>query len=213
MIVAEDRQGAQHFDARCFHRHQDHGLLTVPVRLRIGLAHENQYLAARIAGAGSPPLASVDQVAVAVAHDGGLVCWWRAARCHIGFGHRKCRADLAVEQRREPALLLLLGGIAGQHFHVAGVRRRAIEDFGRDMRAPHDFAQRRVFHIGEAGAVFGMRQKQVPQICRLGLFLQVLDHFAHLPRIAGAAVCFQLLVMERLGGIDMGVHELSEPLL
>ncbi len=32
VIVAEHGQRAQHLDARRFHRHQDHGLLAVPVR-------------------------------------------------------------------------------------------------------------------------------------------------------------------------------------
>ena len=37
--------------------------------------------------------------------------------------------------------------VARQHLHVAGVRRRAVEDLGRHERAAHDLAQRRVLEI------------------------------------------------------------------
>jgi hypothetical protein len=42
------------------------------------------------------------------------------------------------------------------------------------MRAAHDFAQRRVFKVGQARAMFGMRQKQVPKIRGLGFLFQIL---------------------------------------
>ena len=53
-----------------------------------------------------------------------------------GLGHREARADLAGEQRLQPALLLLLRAVARQHFHVAGVGRRAVEDLGRKCERP-----------------------------------------------------------------------------
>ncbi len=212
VIVAEHRQGAQDFDAGGFHGHQNHGLLAVAARLRIGLAHENQDFAARIAGARGPPFAAVDHIAVAVAHDRGLDVGG-IARSNAGFGHGKRRPDLAVEQRRKPALLLLLGGITRQHFHVAGIRRRTIEGLGSDVRTPHDFAQRSVFEIGQSRAMFGVRQKQIPQTRGPGFSFQILHHLGHLPRIARAPIFLQLLVIERLGRIDMLVHELVDPLL
>ena len=96
VVVAEYRQRAQDGHARRVDRHQDHRLLLVARRFGIGLAHEDDNLAARIAGAGGPPFAAVDDVVVAVAHD---------ADCDVGgirrgdgrFGHRKGGADLAAQ--------------------------------------------------------------------------------------------------------------------
>ena len=54
--------------------------------------------------------------------------------------------------------------VADQHFHVAGVGRRAVEDFGREAGdAAHDFAERRVLEVGQPGAVLALRQEQIPQ--------------------------------------------------
>jgi hypothetical protein len=62
---------------------------------------------------------------------------------------------------------MFFGAVAREHLHVASVRRRAIEEFRREMRASHDFAQRRVFEISQAGAVVAFRKEQIPK--RLGL--------------------------------------------
>ena len=43
------------------------------------------------------------------------------------LGHHEAGANLAVEQRREPALLVLLAAVVDEHLHVARVWRRAIE--------------------------------------------------------------------------------------
>ena len=67
VVIAKDRQHALDFDARRIHGHQNHGLLLVFPGRGIGLAHEDGDLAARIARAGSPPLAAVDHVLVSLA--------------------------------------------------------------------------------------------------------------------------------------------------
>src|ERR1700678_3222392 len=96
MIVAEHGQLAQPLDARRVHRHEDHRLLAVKRRSRVGLAHEYQDFAAWISGAGRPPLAAVDHVVIAVAHDGGLDIRGIARR-HVGLGHGEGRADPPLE--------------------------------------------------------------------------------------------------------------------
>ena len=70
---------------------------------------------------------------------------------YAGDTHRKGRADFAGEQRIEPTLALLHRAVSDQHFHVAGVRRRAIEHLRRPGRAAHDLAERRVFEVGQPG--------------------------------------------------------------
>ena len=212
VIVAEHMQLTQPPHAGRVHGHENHGLLAVQPRFGVGLAHEYQDLAARIAGAGSPPFAAVDHVVSTVAHDRGLDVRG-IARCDVGLGHRKGRANAALQQRHQPTLLLLRRRIAGQYFHVAGIGRRAIERLRREMRTPHDLAQRRVLQIGEAGAVLGMRQKKIPQILRPGFALQFLHDCQGLPGIAAAPVLLHLLVEARLRRIDVGIHEGADLLL
>ena len=146
--VAEHRQHALLFDAGRIHWHQDHGLLLVRVRVvRVRLPHQDQDLAALVAGARGPPFAAVDNVIAAVLLDGN-----RNVRGvgggHIRLGHGEARADFAGQQRLQPALLLRLAAIADQHLHVARVRRGAVEHLRPPMRAAHDLRKRRVFEIG-----------------------------------------------------------------
>ena len=176
-------------------------------RVGVGLAHEDRDPAARIAGARDPPLAAVDDVVVAVAHDARLDVG-RVRRSDVRLGHREARADLAGEQRLEPALLLLGGAVADQHFHVAGVGRRAVEDLGRERgRAAHDLAERRVLEVGQPGAVFALGQEQVPQPRGARLRLQLFDDRRRLPAIA----VVDLAMKHRLVRIDVFVHERGEP--
>src|ERR1044071_6987767 len=50
----------------------------------------------------------------------------------VAAGHRNRRADRAVQERLEPARLLLRRAEQGQQLHVAGVRCRAVERLRRD---------------------------------------------------------------------------------
>src|SRR5919202_1333698 len=59
VVVAEERERALDRHARRVERDEDHRLLLVARRLRIGAAHHDRDLAARIACAGTPPLAPV----------------------------------------------------------------------------------------------------------------------------------------------------------
>ncbi len=212
VIVAEHVELAQPHHAGRGYGHQDHRLLAVQRRARIGLAHENQDFAARITRAGGPPLAAVDHVVIAVAHDGRLDIRGIARR-DVGLGHGEGRADSPVEQGLEPALLLLGGGVAGQHFHVARVGGRAIEGLGCEMRASHDLAQRRVLEVGETGAVLGVRQEEIPQILRPCLALQVLHHLGGPPGIAVVTVFLHFFVEAPLRRVDVSVHETLQLLL
>src|SRR5207249_7002206 len=56
VVVTEYGQHAEHLDARRVAGHQDYRLLLVAIRvLRVGLAHEDENLAARVADARAPP--------------------------------------------------------------------------------------------------------------------------------------------------------------
>jgi hypothetical protein len=160
----------------------------MPVLRRAGLAHQDEDLAARIVGAARPPLAAVDHVVVAVALDaagnvGGI------RRRDRGLGHQEGRADLAGEQRLQPAILLFFVAVALDRLHVAGVRRGAIEHLRRPRHAPHDLAQRRVLQVGQAfGCARRARQEQIPQLRIAGPRLELFDQLQCLEGIAGSTV-------------------------
>ncbi len=78
-------------------------------------------------------------------------------------------------------ILVGLGAVALDGLHVARVRRRAVEHFGRPGHAPHDLAQRSVFEIRQAfRRARRMGQEQVPQAGGTRLDLQA-------PRWSGSA--------------------------
>jgi hypothetical protein len=96
IVVAEHVQHLDDLDALGVARHHDHRLLAVGRRIGVALAHQDDDLAARIAHARRPPLAAVDDVAVAV----GLDAAFDVARVGRGdrrLGHGEAGADLAVE--------------------------------------------------------------------------------------------------------------------
>ena len=191
-------------------RHQDHRLLFVAVGVvGVGLAHEHEDFAALVHGAGDVPLAAVDDVFVAFAADaaadvGGV------ARGDLGLGHRERGTDFAREQRLQPALLLGLGAVARQHFHVAGVGCGAVEYLGAPVAPAHDLAQRRVFDVGQARAVFGLGQEQVPQPALARLGLEAGHHRQFGIRAARACIGGQLFLAALFVRIDELVHELEQ---
>ena len=191
------------------HRHEDHRLLLVLRRGGVGLAHEDRDLAARIHGAGGPPFAAVDDVSVAVAADVGLDVGG-VGRGDRGLGHREAGADLAVEQRLQPFLLVRLAAVADDRLHVAGVGRRAVERLRADRRAAHDLAEMRVFLVRERVGVFALRQEQVPQALRLRLGLELLHDRRHVP---AARQLLELTLEHVLGRIDVLLHEGGDALL
>ena len=102
VVVAEHRQHALDLDPGGVERNEDLRLLLVPRAARVGLAHDDGDLAARIADARRPPFAAVDHVFVAFAVDRGLDVGG------VGGGDRRLRhqeggANLAGEQRPQPA--------------------------------------------------------------------------------------------------------------
>ena len=207
IVVAEHGQHPQDIHAGRIARDQDLGLLEVTVRIiGVGLAHEDENLAARVAHARGPPFAAVDDVFIPVAHDAGLDIGG-IGRGHGGFGHGKAGTNLAFEQRLQPFLLLLRRAIAGQHLHIAGVRRRTIKDFRAPMHPAHDFRQGSIFKVSQAVAVLTLRQKQVPQPGTLGLFFQLFDNRWDLPAVRTGV---QLVLKRLLVRIDVILHKLRD---
>ena len=103
----------------------------------------------------------------------------RVRRADVGLRHDEGRADLALEQRLQPLLLLGLVAVHFQHFHVAGVRRRAVEDLRRQPRPAHLLRQIRILDSVQAVAALGVRQEEVPKAFLLGFGLEAFEDLVH----------------------------------
>ena len=80
------------------------------------------------------------------------------------------------QQRLEPPLLLLLGAEQGQHLHVAGVGRLAVDRLRGEVRAaPGELGDGGVLEVGQPGPS-RVGQEEVPQAALAGLGLQLLHH-------------------------------------
>ncbi len=208
IVIAEHRQLLFDLDALGVERHQNLRLLLMARGFRIGLAHQDSDLAAGIADARRPPFTAVDDVVVAIFLDAGLDIGG-VGRCHRRLGHQERGADFAVHQRPQPFPLVLLCAVAHQHFHVAGIRRGAVEHLGSPADVAHFLGKRRVFQIGQSRTTEFMvlmrrrRHEHVPETFGLRFLLQILKDRDHLPALAG----FVLLPVDRHGGPDMLVHE------
>ncbi len=162
VLIAEHRKCSRNGEARRAHRHQNLALTTMRRGVRVGLAHHDKDLAVRVHRSRDPPLASVQHVAVTVTLN-------RQAdvrgvrRRDIGLGHGEGGADFAFKQWTKPHVFLLIGTEHRQHFHVAGVGRRAVHGFSGNGTTAHDFAQRRVLKVGEPRTPFLVRLEQVPK--------------------------------------------------
>jgi hypothetical protein len=210
IVVAEHRQAAHDPHAWRVERDEDHGLLAVTVRIvGIGLADDDEQLAARIGSARTPPLAPVEHIGVAVARDAALDVG-RIARSHRGFGHGERGTYLAREQRFEPPLLVFGRRVALEQFHVAGVGCAAIAGLGCDGRAAQQLRERGVFEIGQPGAVFRLREEEVPETGRARLLLELLHDGRAVPRKALARFR-ELRRIGRFRGVDLHAHEFIEP--
>ena len=138
--------------------------------LGIGADHDDVDLAARIAGAGGEPLLAVEHPLVAlelgVERQVGGVGGGDAR-----LGHDVGGADLALQQRLQPLLLLLGRAVALDHLHVAGVGGGAVEGLGRQPRPAHLLGEVGVFDGGQPIALVGGGEPEVPQapLARLGL--------------------------------------------
>src|SRR5690554_6188066 len=204
VVGTEDRQHALNGDARGVERHQHHGVTAMFLGVRVGYTHENTNFAVRVADASAPPFSAVEYDFVAFNGGGGF---------HVGgvggghgrFGHAEGGADFAAQQFRQPLGFLFFRAVVDQHFHVAGVRRVAVEDFRGDEAAAGFFGNQGVVRVEQAAAVFVVREEHVPQALGLGLFFQLLDDWQHHPAVVQGG---KLLVVLLFDGIDLVTHEL-----
>ncbi len=86
VVVAEDAQRPHDLDSGRITWHENHRLLPVPVGVGVGLAHHDEDRGIGIHRAGRPPLATRDDVRVAVATDARADVG-RVGGGDVGLGH------------------------------------------------------------------------------------------------------------------------------
>ncbi len=190
VVVTIDLHRPELGDAGRVGRHQDHRMLLVFRPAVIGRSHHGDVdRAARIARTRRPPFLAVEHIMVAVplaAHGdvGGI------RRCHVRLRHQIGGADLAFEQRSQPAVLVRLRAVALQHLHVAGVGRRAVEGLRPQMRLAHFLGEIGVFHRRQAIAAIGMGEPEIPQPALARLHLEPFKNLGLPRRVAPAIPVF-----------------------
>mmetsp|Transcript_33357 Transcript_33357/g.99573 ORF Transcript_33357/g.99573 Transcript_33357/m.99573 type:complete len:619 (-) Transcript_33357:565-2421(-) len=201
VVVPKHAQHADDIDARRVHRHEHHRLLPPHgraggVRFAAGPAaahdptHDDGELAARVARAGRPHLAPVDDVLVSLPLDARLHVRRVRARA-LRLRHRKARADLSAQQRLQPRLLLLARAKVREELHVARVGSGAVEHLGAPLVAAHQLRERRVVERAQPGPLPDLGaawQKEVPQPGRARLCLELVHKGDGRPAAAGGGV-------------------------
>ena len=124
----------------------------------------------------------------------------------MGLGHRVAGGDLAIEQRLQVALLLLLGAVVREDLGVAGVRRLAAEDRGRPARAAQHLVHQRELRLSVAGAAELGPQVAGPETPLLHLLLQR-SHDLHR---AGVGLVVGI-VQHEVEGLDLVADESGHP--
>lgn len=93
------------------------------------------------------------------------------------LGHEESRADLAIQQRRQPLLLLCLIAVLCQHLHVSSIWSRTVDGLRGELRASKVLRHQAILEVGEAWGllVVALWQEHVPQAELACLGLEVID--------------------------------------
>ena len=118
------------------------------------------------------PLLAVDHPLVAVTHRVGAE--QVRVRSTLRLGHRVRRPHLLVEHRLEPALLLLVGAVRGEHLHVAGVGRGGSEHLRRRRVPAEDLVEEAELELAVPGPAEILVEEDRPESLGLDLVLKAL---------------------------------------
>src|SRR5213075_1020477 len=103
--------------------------------------------------------------------------------------------------------------VALDRFHIAGVRRRAVEYLGGPANPPHDFAQGRVVEVRQSRRrMRRTRQKKIPQAGGARFRLQGFDDAGGREWIAATAIRGDRFTICRVVRINVLIEELEQPL-
>ncbi len=118
------------------------------MRRCLGVGHGHHDRERRAVGRGGEPLLPVDHIVVTVG-DGGRPHHHRVRTGHLRLGHREAAADLALDQRAQESLALLVGGVDVEDLDVAGVGGLGPEHQVAERAAPERLAQQAVLDHAE----------------------------------------------------------------
>ena len=148
-------------------------------RLRVGLAHHDEDLAALVGRAGDPPLLAVDDVVVAVAADRWSGCSWRPTT------RRRARSSRTPNGSRPPAAARATAAFCSGVPNRCSVSMLPVSGAWQLIASgamtgdqPDTSATGGVLEVGQPGDA---GQEQVPQPAAAGLGLQLLDDRRQLP--------------------------------
>ena len=164
----------------------------------------------RMSNSRTPPFPAIEDDVVSL-NNGRSLHVRRIGRGDVRFRHTERGTNLAGQQRLKPTQFLRGRAILHQHFHVAGVRCVAVENLGRDERAPGNLSQGRVFHIRKASPILFVRKKQIPQPSRPSLGLQSFHNRRLLP-LPPVGDILHLRIILRLSRQNVVVHKRREAL-
>ena len=165
--------GTMNMDARCG-----------GARVGVGDGHDDQEVGDR--GVGGEPLAPVDHPLVAIAH-GARAQLRGIGAGRVGLGHAERAAQVAGEQRVQPALLLIGRPRQREDLRVARVGRRVAERQRRDRRAAEDLVHQPEAHLAHALPAELGGQVRCPQAAGLDLLLQRRDRARAARRVPARA--------------------------
>ena len=178
-VLVENRDVADDLEARIGKLDEESGVPLMTWRVGIGHRHHEGQL--RDAGSGGEPLLAVENPVGAVAHRGRL-----HAR-GIGAGgllrHREAHPDVAVDERDEVTLLLLLGAVFDQCQHRRVLRPHAVQRPRAEVRErPADLdLDDRVLEVAQPHPAVLDGHERTPQTFRACLRLHVGDDVEERP--------------------------------
>ena len=143
-------------------------------RIRIGSRHRNKNPATGVTGAGYVGLVAIENPAAVLENSahGNIACIRTGL---IRFRHRKAGTYLSIQQGLQPRLLLIVRAESGDDFHVAGIRRMAVEYFRGQVAASHLLCKIGVLNRIETGSIVAVCQEEVPQALFSCALFQALD--------------------------------------
>ena len=198
--VLHRRDVAEDLDAGRLARDDEHRRPLRGARVGVGDGHHDQEVGDRPVG--GEPLVPVDHPLLAVANrPGAKLRGIRPGR--VRLGHAEGAAQVAREQRVQPAVLLLRRAGQREDLRVARVGRRVAERQRRDRGGAEDLVHQPEPHLPHPLAAELRRQVRGPQAARLDLLLQ---RRHRLPQPVEPE-----LVPDRLQRPDLAADELAHP--
>ena len=163
---------AEDLHAGCVGWDDEHGGALGGSRIGIGDGHDDQEVGD--GAVGGEPLQAVDHPLIAAPHGAGAQLGG-VGTGRVGLGHGEGAAQIAGEQRVQPAILLLGGAGHGEDLGVAGVGGGVAEGEWGDGRGAEDLVHQTELDLAHALTAELGRQVRGPQAACLDLLLQRCD--------------------------------------